>query len=249
MKYLLILALSFPLIIPHATQANNQSCNLTQQHCLPCEGGIPPLEPEQIAQLLTLIPGWEKNQSHQNRIIKRYIFSTAKAAHKFINDIAPLAEQEGHHPDIFIAKNVLELHLYTHAANGLTDNDFILAAKINNLMLPTEPINTPDEISPDDKIITENEQNKLLEKSNNWTINTANDNSKLTREVIFNDFVQAINFLNWLGQKTDSLKIYPEIYIFYNRVNISFITPGKTFTRNTFNLICTINEKIETSTP
>jgi len=106
--------------------------DLTKKHCIPCEGGMPPLDPERVPNYLKHVPSWTSPDS--KKIIKEFKFKDFKEAMTFVNKVAGLAESEGHHPDIYIFYNVVRLELSTHAIGGLSENDFILAAKINKLI-------------------------------------------------------------------------------------------------------------------
>lgn len=101
---------------------------LTQKKCVPCEGGVPSLEKAEVARLLAQLSGWSLQGK---RISKEIKFKNFVAAMKFVNRVAEIAEQEGHHPDIHIHYNVVRLDVWTHAIEGLSENDFILAAKID----------------------------------------------------------------------------------------------------------------------
>ncbi|MCR4274818.1 MAG: 4a-hydroxytetrahydrobiopterin dehydratase [Candidatus Campbellbacteria bacterium] len=103
---------------------------LSQQHCVPCEGGMPPMSEEGIAKNLLLVPTWSLKEG---RLYKKFQFKTFPESVAFVNAIMPIAEKEGHHPDISIFYNVVELSLWTHAVDGLSVNDFILASKIDTL--------------------------------------------------------------------------------------------------------------------
>ena len=107
--------------------------DLLKRKCVPCEGGVPPLGKKQVELLLSQVPGWKV--SEDNKLIsKEFKFKDFVAVMKFVNQVADLAEEENHHPDIHIYQwNHLRLELWTHAINGLSDNDFIMAAKINAL--------------------------------------------------------------------------------------------------------------------
>ena len=100
--------------------------------CVVCEGGIPPLTPEKISEYKSQVnQGW---QVTENKKIRRdFAFKDFKEAMAFVNKVAELAESEGHHPDIYIFYNKVALELSTHAIGGLSDNDFILAAKIDKI--------------------------------------------------------------------------------------------------------------------
>lgn len=107
---------------------------LKSKKCVPCEGGTPPLTREESEKLLSQIPDWEIFGN--KKIVRDFRFKDFKAAMGFVNKVAELAEAEGHHPDILIhGWNKVRLELSTHAIGGLSENDFILAAKIDNLML------------------------------------------------------------------------------------------------------------------
>ena len=103
---------------------------LIEKKCVPCEGGVQPFNKDQIQEYLAqLSSAWEVKDD--SKITKRFKFHNFKQAMVFVNKIADLAEQEGHHPDIriFGYKNV-EVELSTHSIGGLSENDFILASKI-----------------------------------------------------------------------------------------------------------------------
>ncbi len=105
--------------------------DLTKKHCIPCEGGMPPLDPERVPNYLKYAPGWTSPDG--KKITKEFKFKDFKEAMAFVNKVADLAESEGHHPDIYIFYNLVRFELTTHAIGGLSENDFILAAKINQL--------------------------------------------------------------------------------------------------------------------
>ena len=104
--------------------------NLTEKKCEPCEGGTPPLTEEQANELLKQISSWEIKGGH---VYKQFTFKNFKEAINFVNKVAELAEQENHHPNIIINYNKVDIELCTHAINGLSENDFILPAKIDEI--------------------------------------------------------------------------------------------------------------------
>jgi 4a-hydroxytetrahydrobiopterin dehydratase len=108
--------------------------DLIVQKCVPCEGGIPPLDESQIKGYLPAVPSWELLEKEPKSIQKTFEFKDFEHAIEFVNEVAELAEDEGHHPDILIRWNKVTLTLYTHAIKGLHENDFILAAKIDSLL-------------------------------------------------------------------------------------------------------------------
>ena len=104
---------------------------LSGKHCVPCESGAPPLGEAQVGELLRQVSGWE---AREGRIRKSYKFANFLAAMSFLNRVAEVAEGEGHHPDFCVHYDRVDMTLWTHAAGGLTENDFILAAKIDALL-------------------------------------------------------------------------------------------------------------------
>ena len=108
----------------------NDNTPLTQRHCVPCEGGTPPMEDEAAREMLDMVPGWELGD---NKLTRRFKFRNFAEAMAFVNRVADLAEAEGHHPDIQISWNRVRLDFTTHAIKGLSDNDFIMAARTNEL--------------------------------------------------------------------------------------------------------------------
>lgn len=105
--------------------------NLTQKRCVPYEGGMPPLSEEKVRQLLTQVPDWVLEEG---KLVREFTLNNFKEAIAFVNKIADLAEAEDHHPNInvFSYKKV-KLTFYTHAIKGLSENDFIMAAKVSSL--------------------------------------------------------------------------------------------------------------------
>lgn len=102
---------------------------LRTMKCVPCEGGVPPLTPEETAAFLREVRGWTTDGK---RIHKSLVFADFLAAMAFLNDVARIAESEGHHPDFSLHSwNKVDLTIWTHAIGGLSRNDFILAAKID----------------------------------------------------------------------------------------------------------------------
>ena len=108
---------------------------LAEKRCVPCEGGTPALTREQAAPLLAQLKGWEIEEpaGEPPRLTRSFKFKDFLTAVAFVNDITPVAEVEGHHPDLYVRWGEVRVYLWTHAANGLTENDFILAAKIDEL--------------------------------------------------------------------------------------------------------------------
>ena len=105
--------------------------DLTQKKCIPCEGGMPPLNEGEIEKLLKHVNGWDVEDG---RLTKQFNFKDFREAMGFVNKIAEVAESEGHHPDIMIHYSQVNIELWTHAINGLSENDFIVAAKIDEII-------------------------------------------------------------------------------------------------------------------
>lgn len=104
--------------------------NLTEKKCEPCEGGVPAMLEAQANELLKQVPSWKIKDL---KVIKEFKFKNFLEAMEFVNKVAVIAEQEGHHPDIFISYSKVIIETWTHSINGLSENDFILAAKIDKI--------------------------------------------------------------------------------------------------------------------
>lgn len=105
---------------------------LSNRSCAPCKAGTPPLKGEQLADLYSnLGKGWQIIQDHH--LEKEYRFPDFAAALAFTNQIGALAEKEGHHPDIHLSYGKVKIVLWTHKIDGLSENDFILAVKCDDL--------------------------------------------------------------------------------------------------------------------
>lgn len=107
--------------------------DLAKAKCVPCEGGVEPLKGKKIQEFLSQLKSdWLVVDA---KLIKReFKFKNFKESIEFVNKVAEIAEREGHHPDIHIFYNRVTIELWTHAIGGLFDNDFILAAKIEELI-------------------------------------------------------------------------------------------------------------------
>ena len=105
--------------------------DLAQRDCVPCRGGVPPLQGEQIKDLSTQLDGWQVIKEHH--LQKTYPFKDFREALEFINRVGALAEEQGHHPDICFGWGKAEITIWTHKIDGLTESDFVLAAKIDRL--------------------------------------------------------------------------------------------------------------------
>jgi len=108
---------------------------LSNKKCIPCDGGVIPLTKSEAEEFLAQIQDW-KLIKENNWIYKKFKFKNFKKALEFVNKVGDIAESEGHHPDIhLIDYKFVEINLSTHSISGLSENDFILAAKINGLQV------------------------------------------------------------------------------------------------------------------
>ena len=103
--------------------------SLASKHCVPCHGGVPRLKGEETGPLLAQLEGWRVVEEHH--LSKEYEFANFAAALDFVNHVGRVAEGEGHHPDIEFGWGYARLKIYTHAIDGLSESDFVLAARID----------------------------------------------------------------------------------------------------------------------
>jgi 4a-hydroxytetrahydrobiopterin dehydratase len=108
--------------------------SLADKTCVPCKGGVPPLDAGAIAFLIDQLDGWDVVE--QRRLTKRYRFADFAGALAFVNRVGAIAEEQGHHPNIYLAWGEVLLEVWTHKINGLTESDFILAAKCDRAISP-----------------------------------------------------------------------------------------------------------------
>jgi len=104
---------------------------LADKKCVPCRGGVPPLKGKELEALQKVVPNWSVIDEHHLK--REYKFPDFAKALEFVNRVGALAEEQGHHPDILLAWGKAEVTLWTHKVDGLTESDFILAAKIDRL--------------------------------------------------------------------------------------------------------------------
>ena len=112
--------------------------DLSAKTCVPCRGGVPPLKGEELVALQKQVDGWSVIEEHH--IAKTFKFPNFREALKFVVRVGELAEEQGHHPDIFLAWGKVEITVWTHKINGLTESDFILAAKIDQRVPSENPV-------------------------------------------------------------------------------------------------------------
>lgn len=108
--------------------------NLTQKTCKPCEGGVPPLSKEEVQTLLKQISAWEVDSTGVLSITRLFEFKNYYKTMAFVNAVAWIAHKENHHPDLEVGYNKCLVRYATHAINGLSENDFICAAKVDSLL-------------------------------------------------------------------------------------------------------------------
>ena len=103
--------------------------SLAAKTCVPCRGGIPPLKGKELTDLQKHVPDWNVVKEHH--LVRSFKFADFKKALEFVNRVGVLAEEQGHHPDILLAWGKAEITIWTHKIDGLTESDFIIAAKID----------------------------------------------------------------------------------------------------------------------
>lgn len=103
---------------------------LKEKKCVPCEEGGNPLPENEVKEYLKKVPYWKHKEK---KIERNFEFDDFKESMNFVNKVADIAENEGHHPDFHIHYNKVILELWTHSMDGLSENDFVMAAKINDL--------------------------------------------------------------------------------------------------------------------
>lgn len=104
---------------------------LADKTCIPCRGGVPPLKGNELEKLHQTVPAWKI--VHEHHLQREFRFPDFKQALAFVNRVGAVAEDQGHHPDILLAWGKAEVTLWTHAIDGLSESDFIMAAKIDRL--------------------------------------------------------------------------------------------------------------------
>lgn len=113
------------------TEHTTISCPLEMKTCVPCRGGVEPLHGDALAELAGRTPNWDVVEQHH--LSRTFKFPNFAKALEFVNRVGVIAEQEKHHPDIYLSWGKVMIEIHTHKINGLTESDFILAAKISRL--------------------------------------------------------------------------------------------------------------------
>lgn len=102
---------------------------LADKHCVPCRGGVPPLQGKELQSYAAQLPGWTLVAEHH--VEKSFTFPDFRTALEFVNRAGEIAEQEGHHPELCLNWGRVDVRIWTHKIDGLTESDFVLAAKID----------------------------------------------------------------------------------------------------------------------
>ena len=105
--------------------------DLASKTCVPCRGGVPPLKGAELHGYSQQLPNW--NVIDEHHITRKFTFPDFQQALDFVNRVGAVAEEQGHHPDILLTWGKVAITLWTHAVNGLTESDFIMAAKIDRI--------------------------------------------------------------------------------------------------------------------
>jgi len=108
---------------------------LSEKKCIPCEGGVLPFDISEIHKYQKKVDGWEivNNEKKIYFLEKKFAFKNFLESQKFVNEVGKISEEEGHHPDILFGWGYAKINITTHAIEGLSENDFILAAKIDKI--------------------------------------------------------------------------------------------------------------------
>lgn len=106
---------------------------LADKQCVPCKGGVPPLDPKAVAALLAQLEGWAAERNHH--LTKTYKFPDFAQALAFVNRAGAVAEEQNHHPNISFTWGKVQIDIWTHKIDGLTESDFVLAAKFDAVVL------------------------------------------------------------------------------------------------------------------
>lgn len=109
--------------------------DLASKTCVPCRGGVPPLSMDVASRLMEQLDGWSFEQGH---LAKSFYFADFANALAFVNKIGAICEEQGHHPDLYMTWGKVSLEVWTHKIDGLTESDFILAAKFDEIPIPNQ---------------------------------------------------------------------------------------------------------------
>ena len=123
-----------PLPAPK-TNLKGKMNKLSEKKCIPCEGGVLPFDISEIHKYQKKIDGWDviKNEKNIYFLEKKFTFKNFVESQKFVNEVGRISEEEGHHPEILFGWGYAKINISTHAIEGLSENDFILASKIDKI--------------------------------------------------------------------------------------------------------------------
>ena len=108
--------------------------DLDKKSCIPCKGGIPAFDIQEIHKYLKKVDGWDVKKKDEIYFLeKNFTFKNFSESQKFVNTVGDIAESQGHHPDIIFGWGYAKVQIFTHKIKGLVESDFILAAKINKI--------------------------------------------------------------------------------------------------------------------
>jgi 4a-hydroxytetrahydrobiopterin dehydratase len=117
----------------YAVDIGDPMTKLAEKHCVPCRGGVPPLQGAELIPFAEQLPDWKIVEEHH--ITKSFLFPDFKAGLDFVNRVGAVAETEGHHPSLCLVWGQVDVQIYTHKIHGLTESDFVMAAKIDAVYL------------------------------------------------------------------------------------------------------------------
>jgi len=104
---------------------------LHEKSCVPCRGGVPPMTPDEVSKMLAEVDGWEAPR--HRRLSKAYKFPDFRTALSFVDRVGAMAEEQNHHPDLHLSWGRVGVEVWTHKIDGLTESDFVFAAKCDEL--------------------------------------------------------------------------------------------------------------------
>ncbi len=109
--------------------------DLDKKSCIPCKGGIPAFDINEIHKYIKKVDGWDVKKKDETYFLeKNFTFKNFSESQKFVNEVGNIAEKEAHHPDIFFGWGYAKIQIFTHKIKGLVESDFILAAKIDKIL-------------------------------------------------------------------------------------------------------------------
>ncbi len=196
--------------------------DLSDGFCLPCHGGVKPLNAQEQEHLVQQIDGWRIDRSSSvHRLVKKITFAGFDELLAFANDILPIAEREKHHPDLHLSYNKLKIELYTHAINGLSLSDYVLASKIDKLkpLRGDGRVSRPRPTLEWHKVLNKVEVLERVKRVRHWEFKES-PVCKITCQTTWKNFVDSMKFVNILARYLNQIKYFPDIHIFYHQVNL-----------------------------